>query len=82
MTDQFSQPHSLQTFLEEEVYLGGEAGGKLRSAILTGMDSDEIMTAVQSMALIADSTLFQLLRCIGSDAHNLDVLPTMWCATI
>ena len=36
------------------------------------------MAAVRTMALIADSALWTLLRCIGSDGHILDVLPYMW----
>eukprot|EP00965_Chrysotila_dentata_P048408 1605841-Pleurochrysis_carterae.AAC.1 len=36
------------------------------------------MAAVRAMAIICESSLWTLLRAIGSDAHILDVLPTMW----
>eukprot|EP00965_Chrysotila_dentata_P060759 2013268-Pleurochrysis_carterae.AAC.1 len=36
------------------------------------------MAAVRAMALVCESSLWILLRAIGSDAHILDVLPTMW----
>eukprot|EP00965_Chrysotila_dentata_P203402 6181690-Pleurochrysis_carterae.AAC.1 len=55
-----------------------EAGGKLRSAILTGFCSEGIMAAVRAIALVYESALWMLLRAIGSDAHILDVLLTMW----
>eukprot|EP00965_Chrysotila_dentata_P177678 5869120-Pleurochrysis_carterae.AAC.1 len=32
---------------------------------------------VRAMALVCESSLWMLLRAIGSDAH-IDVLPTMW----
>jgi hypothetical protein len=82
VADRFAQEGSLRTFLQEEADLGGEAGGKLRSAILTGMGSEYTMAAIRSLALICDSSLFTLLRCIGSDDHILDVLPRMWPATL
>ena len=71
---------SLLTFLEEEADLGSESGGKLRSAILTGFNSPEIMAAVRAMALICDSCLFTGLRSIKPEdtAHILDVLPSFW----
>ena len=78
VTNRFQQEHSLKTYLEEEVDLGGEAGGKLRNTILTGFRSPEIMAAVRCLALICDACLWPLLRSIGSDEHILDVLPTMW----
>eukprot|EP00965_Chrysotila_dentata_P070074 2314699-Pleurochrysis_carterae.AAC.1 len=38
------------------------------------------MAALRAMALVCESSLSlsMLLRAIGSDAHMLDVLPTMW----
>eukprot|EP00965_Chrysotila_dentata_P096639 3193231-Pleurochrysis_carterae.AAC.1 len=36
------------------------------------------MAAVRAVALVCESALWLLLRAIGSDAHILDVLPTMW----
>lgn len=78
VTDRFAQEGSLLTFLEEEADMGAEAGGKLRSSILTGFRSDGIKAAVRSLALICDAALWVLLRCIGSDDHILDVLPKMW----
>eukprot|EP00965_Chrysotila_dentata_P051661 1715117-Pleurochrysis_carterae.AAC.1 len=36
------------------------------------------MAAVRAMALVCESALWMLLRAIGSDAHILDVLPTIW----
>eukprot|EP00965_Chrysotila_dentata_P013385 442897-Pleurochrysis_carterae.AAC.1 len=36
------------------------------------------MAAVRAMALVCESSLCMLLRAIGSSAHILDVLPTMW----
>eukprot|EP00965_Chrysotila_dentata_P135433 4477907-Pleurochrysis_carterae.AAC.1 len=36
------------------------------------------MAAVHAMALVCESALWMLLRAIGSAAHLLDVLPTMW----
>eukprot|EP00965_Chrysotila_dentata_P118945 3932998-Pleurochrysis_carterae.AAC.1 len=36
------------------------------------------MAAVRAMALVCESSLWMLLRAIGSDAHILDMLPTMW----
>eukprot|EP00965_Chrysotila_dentata_P169597 5598535-Pleurochrysis_carterae.AAC.1 len=36
------------------------------------------MAAGHAMALVCESALWMLLRAIGSDAHILDVLPTMW----
>ena len=50
--------------LEEEADLGAESGGKLRSAILTGFNSPEIMAAVRTMAIICVSCLFTGLRSI------------------
>eukprot|EP00965_Chrysotila_dentata_P016235 537248-Pleurochrysis_carterae.AAC.1 len=76
--ERFSQPGSLRTYLEEEVDLGAEAGGKLHSSILIGFGSKGIMAAVSAMALVCESALWMLLRAIGSDAHILDVLQTMW----
>eukprot|EP00965_Chrysotila_dentata_P172484 5691659-Pleurochrysis_carterae.AAC.1 len=78
VTDRFSQTGSLRTSLEEEADLGAEAGGKLLSAILTGFGSEGIMATVRAMALVCESALWMLLRAIGSDAHILTVLPTVW----
>ena len=59
--------------------MGGETGGKLRHTILTGFNSEAIMSAVRALALICDACLWMLLRRIGSEAqHILDVLPKMW----
>eukprot|EP00965_Chrysotila_dentata_P066324 2195842-Pleurochrysis_carterae.AAC.1 len=79
VTKRFSQPGSLRIYPDEKADLGpSEAGGKLRSAILTGFGSKGIMAAVRTMAFVCESALWMLLRVIGSDAHILDVLPTMW----
>eukprot|EP00965_Chrysotila_dentata_P176817 5839777-Pleurochrysis_carterae.AAC.1 len=76
VTERFSQTGSLR--LEEAADLGAKAGGKLRNAILTGFGSDGNMAAVRAMALVCKFSLWTLLRAIGSDAHILDVVPTMW----
>eukprot|EP00965_Chrysotila_dentata_P180473 5957420-Pleurochrysis_carterae.AAC.1 len=80
VTKRFSQTCSLRTYLEEEAVLGAEAGGKLRNAIHTSFGSDGIIAALRAMALVCESTLWMLLLAIGSDAHILDVLPTMVAA--
>jgi len=82
ITERFAQDGSLRTYLEEEAELGAEAGGKLRNSILLGMNSPPILSAVRAMALIADSALWKLLRCIGGEEHILDVLPGMWETTL
>ena len=82
VTDRFAQESSLATFLDEEKVMGAEAGGKLRSSILMGYGSEYIMAAVRTLALICDASLWMHLRCIGSDAHILDVLPQMWPKTL
>eukprot|EP00965_Chrysotila_dentata_P021523 712960-Pleurochrysis_carterae.AAC.1 len=51
VTERFSQTGSLRTYLEEEADLGVEAGGKLRSSILTCFGSEGIMAAVCTNAL-------------------------------
>eukprot|EP00965_Chrysotila_dentata_P122973 4064717-Pleurochrysis_carterae.AAC.1 len=78
VTQRFSQTGSLRTYLEEEADLGAEAGGKLSNAILAGFGSEGIMAAVRAMALVCEFSLWMLLCAIGSDAHILNVLPTMW----
>eukprot|EP00965_Chrysotila_dentata_P040866 1354772-Pleurochrysis_carterae.AAC.1 len=75
INDRFSQTSSLR-YLEEEANLGAKAGGKLRNVIFTGFGSEGIMAAVRAMALLYESSLWMLLRAIGSDACILDVLPT------
>ena len=83
VTECLSQEGSLKTYLEEETELGGETGGKLRHTILTGFNSEAIMSAVRALALICDACLWMLLRRIGSEAqHILDVLPRMWTETL
>jgi len=83
VTERLSQEGGLETYLEEETELGGEAGGKLRHTILTGFNSEAIMSAVRALALICDACLWVLLRRIGSDAqHILDVLPKMRIKTL
>eukprot|EP00965_Chrysotila_dentata_P062849 2082110-Pleurochrysis_carterae.AAC.2 len=72
VTERFSQSGSLRTYLEEEADHGAEAGGELHNAILTGFGSDGILAAVRAMTLVCDSSLWMLLRAIGSDAHILD----------
>ena len=83
VTERLSQEGSLKTYLEEETELGGETGGKLRHTILTGFNSEAIMSAVRALALICDACLWMLLRRIGSEAqHILYVLPKMWTETL
>ena len=83
VAERLSQEGSLNTYLEEETELGGETGGKLRHTILTGFNSEAIMSAVRALALICDACLWMLLRRIGSEAqHILDVLPKMWTETL
>eukprot|EP00965_Chrysotila_dentata_P018070 600360-Pleurochrysis_carterae.AAC.1 len=82
ITERFSQTGSLRTYLEKEANLGAEAGGQLRNAVLTGFGSEGIKVAVRAMALVCESSLSMLLRAIGSDAHILDVLPTMWLTAL
>ena len=82
VAERFSQDGSLKMYLEEEAALASEAGGKLRVSILTGMNSEYIMAAVRTMALVCDSSLFSLLRTIGTNKHVLDVLPTMWTTVL
>ena len=83
VTERLSQEGSLKTYLEEETELGGETGGKLRHTILTGFNSEAIMSAVRALALICDACLWMLLRRISSEAqHILDVLPKMWTETL
>lgn len=50
----------------------------MRNSIPTGIKSEPIMAAIRSMALIAETSLWKLLRCVGSDKHILDILPEMW----
>eukprot|EP00965_Chrysotila_dentata_P263418 6214827-Pleurochrysis_carterae.AAC.7 len=72
VTGRFSQTNSLRTFLEEEADFGAEAGGKLRSAILTGLGSEGIMTAgVRAMAHVSEFSLWMLLRAIDSDLQHI-----------
>eukprot|EP00965_Chrysotila_dentata_P150016 4954866-Pleurochrysis_carterae.AAC.1 len=40
------------------------------------------MAAVRAMALVCESALWMLLHAIGSDAHILDLLPTMWLTAL
>ena len=49
VTERLSQEGSLKTYLEEETELGGETGGKLRHTILTGFNSEAIMSAVRAL---------------------------------
>eukprot|EP00965_Chrysotila_dentata_P155116 5125649-Pleurochrysis_carterae.AAC.1 len=72
VTERFSQTGSLRTYFEEEADLGAEAGGELRNAILTGFGFEGVMAAVRAIALVCESSLWMLLRAIGSDAHILD----------
>eukprot|EP00965_Chrysotila_dentata_P079748 2630335-Pleurochrysis_carterae.AAC.2 len=62
VTERFLQTGSLRTYLEEEADLGAEAGGKLRSAILTGFGFEGIMVAVRAMALVCESAFWMLLH--------------------
>ena len=80
VVDRFSQHGSLYGYLLEEADMGAEAGGKLRKAILTGFESVYCLAAVRSMAIIADSWLWPMLRAIepGDDVHILDVGPELW----
>ena len=80
VVERFSQLESLYGYLLEEADLGAEAGGKLRKAILTGFESVYCMSAVRSMAIMADAWLWPMLRAIepGDDVHILDVCPVSW----
>ena len=77
VVERFSQLESLYGYLLEEADLGAEAGGKLRKAIITGFESVYCMSAVRSMAIIADAWLWPMLRAIepGDEVHILDVCP-------
>jgi len=70
--------------LEEEADLATSAGGKLRSSILKGANSNEIMAAVRAMAFMCDAVLWPLLRAVKptADKHVFDVLPHVWPAAI
>jgi hypothetical protein len=70
----------LHEYLQEEADLAAAGGGKLRSAILTGSQSEACMAALRSMALICDSVLWKVFRAIKptADKHNLDVLAVIW----
>ena len=74
VVDRFSQLESLYGYLLEEADMGAEAGGKLRKSILTGFESVYCMTAMRSMAIIADAWLWPMLRAIepGDDVHILE----------
>ena len=80
VVDRFQQRESLYGYLLEEADLGAAAGGKLRKAIITGFESVYCMAAVKSMAIVADSWLWPMLRAIepGDDVHILDVCPELW----
>lgn len=80
VVERFSQLESLYGYLLAEADLGAEAGGKLRKAIITGFESVYCMSAVRSMAVIADAWLWPMLRAIepGDDVHILDVCPALW----
>eukprot|EP00965_Chrysotila_dentata_P016668 553258-Pleurochrysis_carterae.AAC.1 len=82
VTELYSQTGSLRTYLEEEADLGAEACRKLRNAILTGVISEDIIASVRAMVLGCESSLWMLLRATRSNAHILDVLPTMWTTTV
>ena len=69
--------------MEDGADIGGEAGGKLRHAILADFNSDKFMSVVRVSALMCISPynlcLWVLLRRIGSDDEHLrDMLPQMW----
>eukprot|EP00965_Chrysotila_dentata_P167581 5533973-Pleurochrysis_carterae.AAC.2 len=84
VTERLSQTRSLRTYLEEEASVGAETGGRLRNAILTGFGSEGSLGAVREMALVCESSFLMLLRAIGSEAHVLDLLPTIYgrlCST-
>ena len=68
VVERFSQLESLYGYLLEEADLGAEAGGKLRKAIITGFESVYCMSAVRSMAVIADAWLWPMLRAIERTA--------------
>eukprot|EP00965_Chrysotila_dentata_P149926 4951489-Pleurochrysis_carterae.AAC.1 len=74
----FRRPAACAPILKEKADLDAEAGEKLRNAIFPGFGSEGILGAVRAMALICEFSLWMLLRAIGSDAHTLDVLPTVW----
>ena len=83
VVERFAQLESLYGYLLEEADMGVEAGGKLRKAILTGFESVYCMAAVRSMAIIADTWLWPMLRAIepGDEVHILDVCPALWPCT-
>lgn len=80
VVERFAQFESLYGYLLEEKDLAKVAGGKLRSAILTGFESAYVMAAVRSMALIAESWVWPTLIAVkpGPEMHILDVLPVIW----
>jgi len=49
---------SLETFLEDEADIGGEAGGKLRHTILADFNSDKFMSVVRVSALMCISYFY------------------------
>ena len=83
VVERLSQLESLYGYLLEEADMGAEAGGKLRKAIITGFESVYCMSAVRSMAIVADTWLWPMLRAIepGDDIHILDVCPALWPRT-
>eukprot|EP00966_Prymnesium_polylepis_P336474 7391591-Prymnesium_polylepis.3 len=80
VVERFSQLESLYGYLLEQADMGAAAGGKLRKAVITGFESVYCMAAVRSMAIIADTWLWPMLRAIepGDDVHILDVCPVLW----
>ena len=52
VTEPLSQEGRLETFLEDEADIGGEACGKLRHTILADFNSDKFMSAVRVSALM------------------------------
>ena len=52
VTEPLSQEGCLETFLEDEADIGGEAGGKLCHTILADFNSDNFMSVVRVSALI------------------------------
>ena len=73
VVDRFADLESLYGYLLEEADLKRAAGGKLRTAILTGFKSAYVMAAVRSMAIISDTWVWPMLTAIkpGDEAHSL-----------
>lgn len=84
VVDRLAQLLSLHGYLLEEKDLASAAGGKLRSAILSGYSSPDIMAAVRALAIISDAWMWPTLSAVkpGDDKHILDVCPVVWTQSL